>query len=88
MHVLVVPPNDRENQFFSFLTGARTKSSIPRTAVKTKQVGGRRERGEGSALLVRDPIRVTEDAEMRRLSRPSEDADGGVDDDPHHPAFG
>jgi hypothetical protein len=39
-----------------------------RTAVKTKQVGGRRERGEGSALLVRDPIRATEAAEMRRFA--------------------
>jgi len=38
------------------------------TAVKTKQVGGRRERGEGSALLVRDSIRATEDAEMRRFA--------------------
>jgi hypothetical protein len=39
-----------------------------RTAVKTKQVGGRRERGEGSALFVRDPIRATEDPEMRRFA--------------------
>jgi hypothetical protein len=38
------------------------------TAVKTKQVGGRREGGEGSALFVRDPIRTTEDAEMRRFA--------------------
>jgi hypothetical protein len=39
-----------------------------RTAAKTKQVGGRREVGEGNALFVRDPIRPTEDAEMRRFA--------------------
>jgi hypothetical protein len=39
-----------------------------RTNVKTKQVGGRREGGEGSALFVRDPIRPTESAEMRRFA--------------------
>jgi len=40
----------------------------PRTNAKTKQVGGRREGGEGSALFVRDPIRLTESAEMRRFA--------------------
>jgi hypothetical protein len=39
-----------------------------RTNAKTKQVGGRREGGKGSALFVRDPIRPTEDAEMRRFA--------------------
>jgi hypothetical protein len=34
---------------------------------KTKQVGGRREDDEG-AHFVRDPIRTTEDAEMRRFA--------------------
>jgi hypothetical protein len=38
------------------------------TAVKTKQVVGRREGGEGSALFVRDPIQPTEDREMRRFA--------------------
>ena len=40
----------------------------PLPGAKTKQVGGRRERGEGSALLVRNPIRATEDPEMRRFA--------------------
>jgi preprotein translocase subunit SecG len=35
---------------------------------KTTQVGGCREDGEGSALFVRDPIRTTEDPEMRRFA--------------------
>jgi hypothetical protein len=38
------------------------------TGAKTKQVGGRREGDEGSALFVRDPIRPTEDAAMRRFA--------------------
>ncbi len=38
---------------------------------KTKQVGGRREAGEGSARLVRDPSRPPEDPEMRRFAVPS-----------------
>jgi len=41
-----------------------------RTAVKTKQVGGHRERGEGSALLVRDPIRATEELALRARNAP------------------
>lgn len=45
-----------------------SSSFVPRTAVKTKQVVGRREVGEGSALLVRDPIQPTEDREMRRFA--------------------
>jgi hypothetical protein len=39
-----------------------------RTAVKTKQIVGRREAGEGSALFVRDPIQPTEDRDMRRFA--------------------
>jgi len=39
-----------------------------RTNVKTKQLGGRREGGEGSAPFVRDPIRPAESAEMRRFA--------------------
>ena len=41
---------------------------VYRTAAKTKQVVGRREVGEGSALMVRDPIQPTEDREMRRFA--------------------
>jgi hypothetical protein len=42
--------------------------SVPRTDAKTKQVGGRRERGEGSALQCVTRSESTEDAEMRRFA--------------------